>query len=204
MEHSREYFKNSPWGNLSLDRTFLSYNTLPLVFSLRDTMGNHYLCACVSWHPDYEWLVVEATTADLISLINDSTTLSTLLTAKGTRKMYCKWPEQSDSSEFYECEQFPIEILPQKDVYLELNQDDFKEYVLRLQQEQHAAGRSYKIFHIPKIMVPVYRIQIGPIACSTALNRNTRFERKNFPHPKKGYWFSVEQKYDTKILRLPY
>ena len=139
MEHSGEYFKNSPWGNLSLDRTFLSYNTLPLVFSLLDTMGNHYLCTCVSWHPDYEWLVIQATVAELISLINDSITLSTLLTTMGTRKMYCKWPEHSDSSEFYECEQFPIEILPQKDVYLELDQDDFREYVLRLQQEQQTA-----------------------------------------------------------------
>ncbi|MDX9825599.1 MAG: hypothetical protein RBU26_11735, partial [Sphaerochaeta sp.] len=108
MEHSGEYFKNSPWGNLSLDRTFLSYNTLPLVFSLLDTMGNHYLSICVSWHPDYEWLVIQTTAAELISLINDST-------------------------EFYECEQFPMGILPQKDVYLELDQDDFREYVLRLQ-----------------------------------------------------------------------
>ncbi len=114
MEHSGEYFKNSPWGNLSLDRTFLSYNTLPLVFSLLDAAGNHYLSICVSWHPDYEWLVIQATVAELISLINDST-------------------------EFYECEQFPIEILPQKDVYLELDQDDFREYVLRLQQEQQTA-----------------------------------------------------------------
>ena len=94
--------------------TFLSYNTLPLVFSLLDAAGNHYVSICVSWHLDYEWLVIQATAAELISLINDST-------------------------EFYECEQFPIEILPQKDVYLELDQDDFREYVLRLQQEQQTA-----------------------------------------------------------------
>jgi len=109
------------------------------VFSLLDAAGNHYVSICVSWHPDYEWLVIQATVAELISLINDSITLSTLLTTMGTRKMYCKWPEHSDSSEFYECEQFPIEILPQKDVYLELDQDDFREYVLRLQQEQQTA-----------------------------------------------------------------
>lgn len=32
-----------------------------------------------------------------------------------------------------------MEILPQKEVYLELDQDDFREYVLRLQQEQQTA-----------------------------------------------------------------
>lgn len=203
MEHSGEYFKYSPWGSLSLDRTFLSYNTLPLVFSLLDIAGNHYISICVSWHPDYEWLVIEVTAAELISLINDSITVSTLLTAKGRKKVYCKWPEQSDSIEYYEYEQFPLEILPQKDVYLELGQDDYREYVLQLQQEQQYAGRPYKILNIPKIIVPVYRIQFGPIACSTASNRNARFEKKIFPHPKKGYWFSVEQKYDGKISRFP-
>jgi hypothetical protein len=110
-KHSGDYFKNSPFGNLLLR---FSRITLPLVFSLLDAAGNHYVSICVSWHPDYEWLVIQATAAELISLINDST-------------------------EFYECEQFPMEILPQKDVYLELDQDDFREYVLRLQQEQQTA-----------------------------------------------------------------
>lgn len=204
MEHSGEYFANSPWGSLSLDRKFLSYNTLPLVFSLLDTAGNHYVSICVSWHPDYEWLVVDATASELISLISDSITVSNLLTAKGKKKIYGKWPEHADSIEYYEYEQFPVDILPQENAYLELNQEEYSDYVAQLLNEQKRAGRAYSIINIPKVMVYVYRIQYGPISCSPAASQNhVPFGKKTYSPPKKGYWFSVEQKYTRKISRLP-
>ncbi len=203
MEQSRKYFTNSPWGNLFFDQAFLSYNTLPLVFSLRDAERNHYLSICISWHHDYEWLLMDVTASELLALMHDSLSIFALLTKTGKKKVHCKWPEHAESAEYNVYLEFPPELLPQEDVYLQLNLDLYKEYVFQLQDESKNHCSAYTIVHIPKIVFPVFRTQLGPVSFSME-SEHCKSQRETKPFSsKRGYWFSTELQYDTKITRHP-
>jgi len=134
-KHKEPYFTNIPWGKLYRDEEFLSYGTLPMVFSLTDGSKQHYLAVCVNFRKDYEWLLVAVEARELIDLITDGVTLSNLLMKEGNQKVYCIWCEDAESLEYNGMVQFPNSLLPSENVNLELLFGEYRHYLRQLESE---------------------------------------------------------------------
>ena len=135
MKKGKMYFANTPWGDLYLDEEFLSYGTLPMVFSLLDCSNRHYLAVCVSFRRDYEWLLITIESEDLINLIKDRVTLYQLLTKDDNEKASCMWRESSKIPEYSSLVKFQETDLPE-DMYLELCVGDYEDYINKLESEK--------------------------------------------------------------------
>ena len=77
------YFRNTPnYGNLYIDYIF-HYDDQPILFSLKDSVNNFYLCVCYELYEYQKWFITKVDFKDLKKM-NDNIILFYKLKEKDT------------------------------------------------------------------------------------------------------------------------
>lgn len=123
------FFNNIPHlGNLFLDYVFNEFNMEPILFTVRDSEYNLYICLCYEMRDSLEWIISKISNEDLANLINKKKSIKEVFLSDDNMKKIIKISDIE-----YKVTPFDFskddELLPENKVVLRCNFELAKEYL---------------------------------------------------------------------------
>lgn len=123
------YFRNTPnYGNLYIDYIF-HYDDQPILFSLKDSVNNFYLCVCYELYEYQKWFITKVDFKDLKKMNDNRITVLELFLKHNSilqaqRKRYVK----NIDYKFEIAKEIDKDLLPEEGFYLDTNEEEQKEF----------------------------------------------------------------------------
>lgn len=76
----KSYFKQ----DLTIERTFLEYDEIPLLCACLDEEGNRYFCNCTEFRTYEKWAIYPVNTLQLLKMVKNEVTLGNVFDSSAT------------------------------------------------------------------------------------------------------------------------
>lgn len=146
MRIPNPYFENVPKvGNLRMEQIVVDYD-YPLLSVLTDEKQSRYLSMCFDTRGSQQWLITPISNESLIQLLTNRIPLDAPYRESPTNVIHAVRNYETKTETFYELRpaDIPDENLPAKGEYLDAEDDEWKEYIERLQEQSGSWAISYQ------------------------------------------------------------
>ncbi len=126
--------KVGKYKNLKIDKIFLEFENIPVLFSCTDDSDALFLCLCNEIRKKQRWVIAKISPEDLAKMLEDKITIYEAFQAANEPKFIVDYePTISQELNVQETSfnDMKPEDLPDKDEFLE-NQGEFTEYISEL------------------------------------------------------------------------
>lgn len=131
MRIPNPYFENVPcYGDLKMEQIIVDY-VYPLLFVLKDKLGNRYLCICFDTRGKQQWIATPISVNDLIDILTNKLTLSKPFEDANSKKIYAvrNYETKIDSFKIVNAFDISPDNIPEKGEYLESEDGEWDEYI---------------------------------------------------------------------------
>lgn len=126
----KSYFKQ----DLTIERTFLEYDEIPLLCACLDEEGNRYFCNCTEFRTYEKWAIYPVNTLQLLKMVKNEVTLGNAFGSSATVYVFTiDWENESEKFEKKTVSELTkYDRLPD-DIYLTSHPNRLEKYAVSLQ-----------------------------------------------------------------------
>lgn len=126
----KSYFKQ----DLTIERTFLEYDEIPLLCACLDEEGNRYFCNCTEFRTYEKWAIYPVNTLQLLKMVKNEVTLGNAFGSSATVYVFTiDWENESEKFEKKTVSELTkYDRLPD-DIYLTSHPNQLEKYADSLQ-----------------------------------------------------------------------
>lgn len=181
MRIPNPYFKDVPiYGDLVLEEILVQY-TYPILSVLKDKKNNRFLCMCYDTRGSQQWLITCISKSKLVDILTNKLTLSTPFKDGSTKKIHAVYSYGNKKDSFYEINsnEIPMENLPIDGEFLDAEDSEWEEYILKLKSDYYSTSAKTKRFmtkHYARTIV------LAPTVMASINLRNNQWVSKDTIH----------------------
>lgn len=134
MKIPNPYFENVPkYGNLVVEQVIVEY-IYPLLSVLKDKNGDRYLCMCFDTRGSQQWLISPISSSNLIKMLTNRLTLKDSFIKDTDIVIYAfrDYETRKDSFLQMASDKVPLDYLPEAGEYLDAEQNEWEEYIAKI------------------------------------------------------------------------
>lgn len=132
MKLGNKYFCNVPnYGNLYVDKVLFEYDYYSY-YILIDKNYNYFISHCYEVEEQQSWVINRLNINTLLDLLSNKIDIRSVFLNNNENKIIATRNYMNGKESFKEitCDELKeMDILPDKNIFMELNEDDYKDYI---------------------------------------------------------------------------